>query len=373
MHCLREEKNNMKNLSVYIHIPFCEKKCAYCDFVSFPCNAKSVDKYIDALCTEIQNFDSNGYVVDSIFIGGGTPTFLTEKQFERIVDCVKGHFVLDLKEFTIEGNPNSYTQSKINLYKKLGVTRLSVGVQSLNDKVLGGIGRIHNAKQALQCLEMLRESGLDINCDMMVGLPYQTLDIVREDMQKVVDLGVNSVSCYSLILEEQTPLFELAQKGDISVPSDDDAVDMYDTAVEILQKAGLKRYEISNFGKKCLHNIGYWTLKDYIGFGLSAHSLIGNTRFYNTSDFEEYLQQNERQVEEVLSLEDMRKEYVMLVLRMESGVDVADFVQKFGKSALKILLDAIEQDKKYYNITNTNIAIKSEYIYLSNSLIANLI
>ncbi len=227
----------MKNLSVYIHIPFCEKKCAYCGFVSFACKAKSVDRYIDALCAEIEDFDSNGYVVDSIFIGGGTPTFLTDSQFERIVDCVKSHFVLDLKEFTIEGNPNSYTQSKINLYKKLGVTRLSVGVQSLNDKVLSGIGRIHNAKQALQCLEMLQSSGLDINCDMMVGLPYQTLDIVKEDMQKIVDFGVNSVSCYSLILEEETPLFESVQKGNMSVSSDDEAVDMYDAAVEILQKA----------------------------------------------------------------------------------------------------------------------------------------
>lgn len=363
----------MKNLSVYIHIPFCEKKCAYCGFVSFACKAKSVDRYIDALCAEIEDFDSNGYVVDSIFIGGGTPTFLTDSQFERIVDCLKSHFVLDLKEFTIEGNPNSYTQSKINLYKKLGVTRLSVGVQSLNDKVLSGIGRIHNAKQALQCLEMLQSSGLDINCDMMVGLPYQTLDIVKEDMQKIVDFGVNSVSCYSLILEEETPLFESVQKGNMSVPSDDEAVDMYDVAVEILQKAGLERYEISNFGKKCLHNIGYWTLKEYIGFGLSAHSFIGNTRFYNTSDFEEYLQKSARQVEEVLSLEDMQKEYVMLALRMESGVDTVCFIQKFGKSALDNLLVIIEKDKKYYNITSTNIAIKSEYIYLSNSLIANLI
>lgn len=363
----------MKNLSVYIHIPFCEKKCAYCDFVSFVCNAKSVDKYIDALCAEMQAFDSSDYLVDSIFIGGGTPTFLSETQLERIVDCLKKCFTLNIKEFTVEGNPNSYTQSKIATFKKLGVTRLSVGVQSLNDKVLKGIGRIHTANQALQCLKMLCDSGLDINCDMMVGLPYQTIDIVKEDIQKIVDCGVNSVSCYSLILEEETPLFEQVVNGSLNVPCDDEAVDMYDAAATILHNAGLYRYEISNFGKKCLHNIGYWSLKEYAGFGLSAHSFLGNTRYYNTSDLKQYLHKNERQIEEILSLEDMRKEYIMLSLRMESGVDIADYLNKFGENGLKLLFEGIEKDKQYYNITKQNISIKSEYIYLSNSLIANLI
>ncbi len=364
----------MKELSLYIHIPFCEKKCDYCDFVSAKCEKDWIDKYVLKLTTEINEFDASGYIVDSIFIGGGTPTLLEPKQFKSIVDCIKAKFKIDLKEFTVEGNPNSYTQEKVDFYKSQGVTRLSVGVQSLNDKVLKGIGRIHTAKQAEDCLQMLCKSGLDINCDFMVGLPYQTLDIVKSDIQKIVEFGVTSVSCYSLILEENTPLFNKVQTGEIKLPDDDIMVDMYDIAVKILQKSGLRRYEISNFGKPCYHNIGYWRLKEYAGFGIASHSLINNIRYYNTENFEKYMSGIDyREVEEVLSESDLQKEYVMLALRMENGILIGDFINKFGSSAYSKLLEDIDKDKIYYNITKNNIAIKPEYIYMSNSLIANLI
>lgn len=331
-----------------------------------------MNEYVDCLLREIDRFDSTGYVVESIFIGGGTPTILSEWDFERIVHCIYNKFTLDLKEFTVEGNPNSYTSSKVQLYKKLGVTRLSVGVQSLNDKVLNGIGRIHTANQGIACLEMLTKSGLDVNCDMMVGLPYQTTEIVQKDIQKVISCGVKSVSCYSLILEDNTPLQKLFESKNIILPSEDETVDMYDIAAKTLQKSGLNRYEISNFGKPCIHNIGYWTLVEYVGFGVAAHSFLDGIRYYNTSDFEEYLKGSDRQVEEVLTTEDMVQEYVMLALRMDSGIDTNYMLNKFGKNALDKLLNDVHKDEKYYNITDKNIAIKAEYMYLSNSLIANL-
>ncbi len=363
----------MKNLSVYIHIPFCKSKCAYCDFVSFKCNQDMVKSYIKALCKEIESFDASEYIVDSIFIGGGTPTYLDLQDFKNIIDCIKSNFTLDLCEFTVEGNPNSYTKEKVEFYKSQGVTRLSVGVQSLNDSVLKGIGRIHTARQAQDCLKILVESGLDINCDMMVGLPYQDLSIVKEDFEYIVTSGVSSVSCYSLILEEGTPLFDAVDSGKVSLPTQDQTVDMYDTAKDILEKAGLQRYEISNFGKPCLHNIGYWSLKEYIGFGLSAHSFIGNTRFYNTSDLKKYLDGQDKITEEVLSAEDMRKEYAMLSLRMDSGINISDYIDKFGVDGYQKLLNEIDNDKRFYDISDKAIAIKSEFIYMSNSLIANLI
>lgn len=363
----------MKKLSIYIHIPFCKSKCAYCDFVSFKCNEESVKKYVQSLIAEINNFDSSGYVVDSIFFGGGTPTYLSEELFESIVNCINKNFKLDLKEFTVEGNPDSYTKTKVELYKSLGVTRLSVGVQSLNDKVLSCIGRVHNSAKAIECLNMLVNSGLDVNCDMMIGLPNQTLNIVKNDLKQVIACGVKSVSCYSLILEEDTPLYKNVQTGKIVLPNEDLTVDMYDLAVKTLQKSGLNRYEISNFGKPCLHNIGYWKLKEYIGFGLSAHSFIGNTRFYNTSNFDNYINGSERMVEEVLTLENMRKEYAMLSLRMDEGIIIEDYVKLFGIDGLNKLFEEIDNNIQYYNVSKKNIAIKPEFIYMSNSLIAELI
>lgn len=363
----------MKKLSIYIHIPFCVKKCAYCDFVSFKYDSDWVQKYVKKLVGEIKTFDSSGYVVDSIFIGGGTPTLLEEGQLAEIIGSIKSNFSLDLKEFTIEGNPNSYTKAKVDFYQSIGVSRLSVGVQSLNDEVLKGIGRLHSTVEAEECLKMLVASGLDINVDMMVGLPYQTMDIVKEDITKVAGLGVSSVSCYSLILEENTPLYEKVSSGDLILPDEDMTVDMYDLASNILRESGFDRYEISNFGKPCYHNVGYWTLKEYVGFGLSAHSFLGNTRYYNTSNFNEYLSGVGRLIEEKLTLSDMQKEYIMLSLRMDAGIDLLDFRNKFGDSAVVELASNIDKNKKYYNINKDSISIKPEFIYISNSLIAELI
>lgn len=398
----------MKPLSIYIHIPFCEQKCLYCDFVSFKKSEEARSLYAMKLIEEINHFDGTGYEVDSIFIGGGTPTTMNIADLQSIVEAVFKNFSCNIKEFTIEGNPNSYTKEKVEAYKKLGVTRLSVGVQSFDDKVLKGIGRVHNGKQAESCLKMLVDSGLDVNCDLMVGLAYQTIDIVKESVEKALNLGVNHIACYSLILEEGTPLYNLVKSGKVILPTEDETVDMYDLVKNTAQKFGLEQYEISNFGKPCLHNVGYWTMKEYVGFGLSAHSLIDNTRFYNTSDFERYLANDYGNVlkkkianktvvgtrnnsekknnlnceynigknyilEEKLSASEMAAEYAMLALRMNKGINIIEFKEKYGNKLFDELLKKINMDKKYYNITINNISIKPEYIYVSNSLIEKLI
>lgn len=364
---------SIKKLSVYVHIPFCERKCEYCDFVSFKCNANVVDEYIERLVEEITSFNAVGYVVDSIFFGGGTPTLLSCRQFEKIVSAIRGHFVCDLVEFTVEGNPNSYTAQKIDTYKRLGVTRLSVGVQSLNDEVLKGLGRLHDAQQAENCLKMLVASGLDVNCDLMLGVPYQTMDMVQRDVQKVVSLGVSSVSCYSLIVEDGTPLKAKLEARELTLPSEDETVDMYDLAAKILQKSGLNRYEVSNFGKLCYHNVGYWTQKEYVGFGVAAHSFYCGARYAATNDLSEFIHGAERVLVQELSSEDMRKEYAMLALRMDSGIDTAEYKAKFGDVGFAKLIAEIGEDAKYYDIDERSIAIKPKYSYCANSLICKLI
>lgn len=363
----------MKNLSIYIHIPFCEQKCLYCDFASMRAGKDTQAKYKDAIIREIKSFDSSGYVVDTIFIGGGTPTCVSADMIEDIVAAVKNKFAFDLKEFTIEGNPNSFTEDKLKRYIDMGVTRCSIGVQSLEDKVLKAIGRVHDSTTAKRCVQRLVASGLRVSCDLMVGLPYQTIDMVKRDARCLLDSGVGHISCYSLILEENTPLYTKVNSGGLALPSEDDTVDMYDSVKDLCEIYGLDRYEISNFGDVCLHNYGYWTLKDYAGFGLSAHSLIGTTRYYNTDKMADYISGCGHILEENLTLEDMAKEYIMLGLRCDSGVNLKDFKIKFGQEMLDNTLKIATSNEKYMNISEENISIKPEYMYVSNSIIEKFI
>lgn len=363
----------MKYLSIYIHIPFCEQKCLYCDFASMRAGEDMQAKYKDAIVREINSFDSSGYVVDTIFVGGGTPTCVSVDMIADIIAAVKSKFELELKEFTIEGNPNSFTQEKLDRYIDMGVTRCSIGVQSLDDKVLKGIGRLHDSATAKKCVNRLVGSGLRVSCDLMVGLPYQTLDMVERDVRYLLDSGVGHISCYSLILEPGTPLYAKVNSGQLVLPSEDETVDMYDKVKSLCESYGLARYEISNFGDICQHNYGYWTLKDYVGFGLSAHSLIGNTRYYNTDNIQDYISGSGHILEESLTMEDMAKEYIMLGLRCDRGVNLKEFEEKFGQKMLENTIKIATTNQKYMNITPEYISIKPEYMYVSNSIIEQFV
>lgn len=359
------------SIGVYIHIPFCEKKCLYCDFASQVCKKDIINRYIDAIIKEINGL----YIVesvDTIFIGGGTPTLLSVIDFGRIMDAISKQFELDIKEFTIEGNPNSVTLEKIKAYKRLGVTRISLGVQSFKDNLLQTIGRVHNRESALRAVKMCLESELDVNLDLMIGLPGQNIVDVRDDILEAINLGVGHISCYNLILEENTPMFSLVHSGKLQLPDEDLCVDMYDEAHELLENAGLLRYEISNFGKPCLHNIGYWNLKDYIGIGASAHSLYRKKRFYNTENIVNYIKGENKILEEVLSLKEEMNEYIMLALRMEKGIDNKHFIDKFGKIFFDKFMEKVDKVSGYLKIDKKNTAIARNYFYISNMLINDL-
>lgn len=386
-------------IGLYIHIPFCEKKCKYCDFYSIIGNATVKKSYIDRVIAEGKT-RLNNTKIDTLFVGGGTPTCLDDGELSRLINGLKIN-VKELREFTVEGNPNSFTERKISEYKKLGVTRASVGVQCLNDKCLKAIGRLHDSETAIRCVDKLVKSGFRVSCDYMLGLPYQTMDIVKDDLEQILKLGVEHVSCYGLILEQGTELERAVRIGEVSVPSDDETADMYDCAMSLLKYHNILRYETSNFGEPCLHNLGYWKMKEYIGLGVASHgfvraeiykswqenlcsnsinpdfcSVLGkNTqyvRYSNPSDIASYLRSENVQTLE-LSLSETASEFIMLGLRLDKGIDLKEFKERFGESNYAQLLNKAEAQEMYLDIDSSSICIKEEYSYVANSIIAELI
>lgn len=386
-------------IGLYIHIPFCEKKCKYCDFYSVIGNMTVRKAYIDRVIDE-GKIRLDGAEIDTVFVGGGTPTSLSDGELTRLIRGLNIN-VKGLSEFTVEGNPNSFTDEKINEFKELGVTRVSVGVQCLDDKCLNAIGRLHDSKTAIECVERLVASGFRVSCDYMLGLPYQTVDCVSSDLERIVGLGTEHVSCYGLILEEGTELEHMVRCGKISVASDDEAADMYDCALAVLKGMNLSRYETSNFGKPCLHNLGYWKLKEYVGLGAAAHGFVsverfrkwqGNTafksisadfcrvfrnntryiRYANPSDIGEYLRGEKVNAIE-LSINDAASEYIMLGLRLDKGIDLIEYKERFGEVEYRKLLKKADTQQMYLNISDNSIRIKDEYAYVANSIISELI
>ena len=289
-----------KHLEIYIHIPFCVKKCDYCDFLSDRADCKTKEEYVDALIKEIELSKNilNGYEVDSIFFGGGTPSILESHLFEGIMNAVKKYAnINENAEITIECNPGTLTRKKLEVYKKTGVNRLSIGLQSANDDELKSIGRIHTWQEFLDNYRIARECGFDnINIDLMSALPGQTISSYKETLEKVVALNPEHISAYSLIVEEGTIMYdrvnEAALQGKDILPDEDTEREMYYMTKNILEENGYHRYEISNYSKEgmeCRHNVGYWQRKNYIGFGIGAASLLENERYNNISDLNKYI------------------------------------------------------------------------------------
>lgn len=359
---------------VYIHIPFCAKKCKYCDFVSFPEKDDIKNGYIDKLISEIAEY--SGEKADTIFIGGGTPTVLSASQLERVLFAVKRNFDISEKaEYTIEANPKTLDEEKLRLMKKYGVNRLSVGIQSFNDGELLKIGRIHNAQESMETVELIKKCGFDnFNLDLMSALPGQTFASFKDTLAKAVELSPRHVSCYSLIIEDGTPLAEEYKNGDLKLPDEDLERDMYDFACEYLKKNGYMQYEISNFAKvgfESRHNIKYWHCDEYIGIGISAHSYLGGVRFSNTSDINEYLRGEYRSGEyTVLSFENKIEEFVIMGLRMKCGIDKKEFETKFGYKIEDIYNEEIKKFVGYKLLEDNGkrIYLSRRGISLSNSV-----
>lgn len=351
----------MKNLELYVHIPFCFKKCAYCDFLSFSCDEKTQLAYADALIQEIEFYglQMRDYLVSTIFVGGGTPTWLDEDKMLEILDAIYTYFnVSGDAEITMECNPGTVTASKLVKYRRAGVNRLSIGLQSADDDELQILGRIHTFEKFLKTYEMARNAGFaNINVDLISGIPYQTSEKFLHTLQKVVRLKPNHISVYSLIIEKGTPFYEKykfdvvlqeAGKQTEVLPTEDEVYRITKLTQQYLKNAGFEQYEISNFarpGFECAHNIGYWTRENYLGLGLGAASLIDNVRYNNTTDLDAYIGGELRVTEDEVSRKAQMEEFMFLGLRMNCGVTREQFQETFNIPIEGIYKDVLEQLK----------------------------
>lgn len=329
-------------MELYIHIPFCKKKCDYCDFYSImPCEKNNLNNYIPSLLKEItlawKKYKDRE--ITTIFIGGGTPSLLTNYQLDSIFETLKNSFNLSkVEEVTIESNPESITDNFLKHCIDLGINRISIGVQSLLDDNLKAVGRIHDKKTALESLKLANKYFDKISADLIIGLPYDTEEIVRNEIKELAQY-VNHMSCYELMLNKDTKLFTNIKEKKISIPNDDEIASLFDIAIDELQKNGFTRYEVSNFSKThiCKHNMGYWDREEYLGFGPSAHSFIKDEteyRFANVDEINQYINivSNKNTYPlmdiEILSKKDIEEEKIFLSLRTTKGISKKYFTAK---------------------------------------------
>ena len=340
-------------IGVYIHIPFCKRKCYYCDFVSYPEKYELQEKYIDKVIQEIEENkeilqDNN---VTTVYIGGGTPSSIKPELIKRILNKVYNYTEINnIKEITIEVNPGTATKNNLQLYKNCGINRISIGLQSTNNDILNKIGRIHNFNQFLDTYKWTREAGFkNINVDLMIGIPNQTLDDVKTSLEKVVSLKPEHISVYSLIVEDETPMKKLIESGKLKLPDEEDERNQYKYTKNFLELNGYKHYEISNFAKpgfESKHNLNCWEQKQYIGLGVAAHSYINGVRYSNTISLEEYLKKDSKDIKEIhetQTIDDMKKEYMLLGLRKIDGVQISKFEEKFGENPIYLFKNELKK------------------------------
>lgn len=343
-----------KEMELYLHIPFCARKCAYCDFLSFPQGEDVQKRYVDRLIEEIEIAGAGFHdtAVTSVFVGGGTPSILKAGEIGRIFDALhRSFYIEETAEISMEANPGTVTEEKLLSYRKAGINRLSFGLQSADNKELAALGRIHTYEAFLESFQMARACGFtNINIDLMSALPGQTVESWLDTLKKAAALEPEHISAYSLIIEEGTPFFEMygEERGERILPDEDSEREMYHKTKTILREYGYDRYEISNYaksGKECRHNVGYWTGVPYLGLGLGASSYLDGCRFRNTDDLNVYLNGGggSRFDETVLSEKDMQEEYFFVGLRMVRGVSLSRFEEQFGVSAKKVYPGLLER------------------------------
>ncbi len=363
-----------KEIGVYVHIPFCKQKCYYCDFISY-CNKDNlIDDYVKAVRKEIrmQNIQSQ---ITTVYIGGGTPSYIDSKYIVEIIEEIKKKNISKRPEITIEVNPGTVTKEKLKNYKKCGINRLSIGLQSAQDEILKEIGRIHNFEQFLETYQMARKVGFkNINVDLILGIPNQRIKDLKNSLEKIIELQPEHISVYSLIVEDGTPIANKIEKGELELPDEDTERNMYWYVKNTLELNGYIHYEISNFAKKgreSKHNKNCWNQNQYFGFGVAAHSYRDITRYSNTEKIEEYIKNvmterldRNRIIHEIQKEYDAEKEYMLLGLRKIEGINISEFKLKFGdnpiylfRNELKKLTDEglIIVDEDYIRLTNKGI------------------
>lgn len=377
---------NNKELGIYIHIPFCKKKCYYCDFVSFSNLENKQTGYIEALKKEISCYDLEEYNVTTIYIGGGTPSYIDCYEIKEILDELRKRLKNNETKFsdieiTIEVNPGTVDKEKLEVYKLSGVNRLSIGLQSTKDILLKEIGRIHTYKEFLQSYEHAKQVGFEnINVDLMLGLPNQSIQDMKDSLKEVIKMEPNHISIYSLIVEEKTPIKKLIEEGELQLPEEIQERRMYWYVKSMLELSGYNHYEISNFakeGRESKHNMNCWEQKEYIGLGVAAHSYINGIRYSNVTDLDCYiknmmeLKNVKKQLQsktniiynicEIQNLEDKQKEYMLLGLRKIQGVSITKFKEKYVENPIFLFRKQMEKLTK-----EDLIQIDGDYIRLTN-------
>lgn len=376
------KNKNRTPLEMYIHIPFCVQKCQYCDFLSGPSDQETKARYIEALLAEIQAAqDVETYEIVSVFIGGGTPSVLEAEAIASIMGAIQKKFYFSPEaEITIEANPGTVDLEKLKAYRRAGINRLSLGLQSTDPAELKMLGRIHTYEEFLLSYQWAREAGFhNINIDMMFAIPGQTGESWRSHLRQVAELKPEHISAYSLIIEEGTPFAE----RELDLPDEDTEYQMYEDTAEILEEYGYHQYEISNYAKEgyaCRHNIGYWRRTEYLGLGLGASSLYEGRRFSNTRDMKEYLEfsgneeRTRRDITE-LSRNDQIEEFMYLGLRMTEGISEIDFEQNFGQKLENIYGSVLKKYREtgFLEKVGTNWRFTRKGIHVSNHILADFL
>lgn len=373
----------MKEVSLYIHIPFCKQRCFYCDFPTFSGKDHLREEYVDALIKEIRD-KCTKYLIKTIFIGGGTPSYLGENELEKLLKTVSELNLSKNIEYSMECNPGTVNEEKLKIMKKYGVNRISFGLQSCNDELLKNIGRIHTFKEFLENYKLARKIGFDnINIDLMYALPNHKKEEWKESLDKIISLNPSHISAYSLILEEGTKLHEMYDNEEFSLLDEDTDIEMYNYTINKLKENGYNQYEISNYSKEykeCKHNIIYWKCDNYLGLGPGASGYIGDIRYNNISDLNEYnhkISQNIKPIEEetILSEKDKIEEFIFMGLRMNEGISLKVFKERFNISIEDIYKEPIEKliASKLLELDKDNLKLTQKGREISNTVFIEFI
>lgn len=383
--------NNVKKLGLYIHIPFCMKKCLYCDFYSIPAaNEQLKNLYLEALMLHFEEHSLQlaPYVIDSIYFGGGTPSLLSVDQISMLLRKIRKNFFVSSKcEITLETNPGTVDKAKLAAFKRCGVNRLSIGCQSFAENDLRVCGRVHSVTDNIQVMESAINSGFkNINVDIMYGLPGQSLQNVLGSIEKAVRLGATHISLYGLKVEEGTPFYAMQSQRKLILPDEDTESDMYFVSCNLLRQLGFKHYEISNFAKpgfESVHNLKYWNCDEYIGFGPSAHSFFSGKRFYYKNSTSLYIKNftenydGQGIVDKCIDVQfgTQMAEYVMLRMRLGEGVNCEEFRRRFGRSFESIYLNKMNPFLRSGHIVKTpdGYAFTEQGMYVSNYILSRMI
>ena len=359
----------MKRLGLYIHIPFCDRICNYCDFTAFQGANSKIKEYVEALKKEIELKGNKNFLIDSIFIGGGTPSFIDGKYIFEILEKVKENFiVLDNIEISIETNPKTFDEKKLEYYKSAKINRVSIGVQSFNDVILKELGRNHNSKEAFDSIELVKKFDFDLNLDLIFGYQSQTIEDILYDLEMVKNINPDHISYYGLIIEEKTKFKALQNVGKLDLLDEETERKMYHLIVKKLEEIGLNQYEVSNFakvGKESVHNKKYWNCKEYLGLGISAHSYLNDERFSNTVNLTKYIKELQNgnipvDFREKLDMPTKKFEYIIMNMRLKEGFLISDYNRLFES-------DFLEENKKAVKIglENNVVEIKDDRIYFT--------